>query len=178
MSCASQPIFKNNLLAYACARLWAMSQLVVCSAWLKTGIWPTDIFRIPTAAFEPAKITTTAAAQPLPTIISDLLKPTTPPPGYPSPSPSTSTWVPDHPSSATLLSATVLTTLLAVTVALSASQFKPSLIGQPAPIAGWPSRDCLQSHCDTLQALLDQAQEQVEADHAQKLLMDHENARL
>jgi hypothetical protein len=34
------------------------------------------------------------------------------------------------------------------------------------------------SQCDALQALLDQVREQVEADHAQKLLMDKENARL
>jgi hypothetical protein len=102
MSCASQPILKTNLLAaYSCACLWAMSQPVVCSAWLKTSIWPTDISRIPTTAFEPAKITTTAAAQPLPTIISDLLKPATPPPG--SPSPFTSTLVLDHPSTVTIL---------------------------------------------------------------------------
>jgi hypothetical protein len=179
MSRASQPIFKNNLLAaYARARLRAMTNPVVRSAWLKTGIWPTDITRIPTAAYEPAKITTTAAAQPLPTIVSDLLEPATPPPGSPSPSPSASTLMLDHSTSTAISSATGLTALSSVTAASSASQFRPGFVGQPAPMGGWPSRDRLQSHCDALQALLDRAREQVEADHAQKLLMDRENARL
>jgi hypothetical protein len=179
MSLANQPIHKGNLLAtYSRARLRAITGPVVRGAWQKTGIWPTDFNMIPTAAFEPAKITTIKSAQPLPTITSNMLCPATPPPLSPSPSPSASTLVPDHLSTTVLSSASAQMPVSATSVGSSASQFAPGFVGAPTPLAGWPSRDRLLSHVDALQALLDQAREQVESDHAQKILMDKENGRL
>ena len=59
----------------------------------KTGIWPFDPTVIPDVAFEPALNTTTRAAQPIPTVLSSLLKvvPSNPVTTLPAPTTRTNT---------------------------------------------------------------------------------------
>jgi hypothetical protein len=78
-------ITKDNLLLYYHeARSIALKPTTIQSAFRKTGIHPHDCNAIPESAFEPAKNTTTQAAQPLPARLPSLLTPT------PDPSPAVS----------------------------------------------------------------------------------------
>jgi hypothetical protein len=70
-------ITKENILVfYDRARRAAMKADTIRSSFRKTGIWPLDREAIPPEAFEPAKTTTTLAAQPLPARLPSLLTPT------------------------------------------------------------------------------------------------------
>ena len=83
------PITKYNLLRYYHnARSIALKPSTIQSAFRKTGIYPLNRNAIPESAFEPAKNTTTEAAQPLPAQLPPSLVPT------PNPSPAVSAAVP------------------------------------------------------------------------------------
>jgi hypothetical protein len=78
-------ITKDNLLLYYHkARSIALKPTTIQSSFRKTGIHPLDRNAIPKSAFEPAKNTTTQAAQLLPAHLPSLLTPT------PNPSPAVS----------------------------------------------------------------------------------------
>ena len=67
-------ITKENLLTfYDKARRTALKTNTIISSFRKTGIWPLNRDAIPPEAFEPAKNTTTLAAQPLPARLPSLL---------------------------------------------------------------------------------------------------------
>src|SRR6516164_9277073 len=86
-------ITKHNLLLYYHkARMVALKDTTIKSAFRKMGIYPFNRDVIPLSAFEPAKNTTTQAAQPLPAQLPSILIPT------PDPSPVASaatTWTQD-----------------------------------------------------------------------------------
>jgi hypothetical protein len=70
-------ITKMNLLAfYDEARKVAFKTTTIASSFRKTGIWPLNRDAVPLEAFEPAKNTTTLAAQPLPAHLPTILTPT------------------------------------------------------------------------------------------------------
>ena len=83
------PITKYNLLRYYHnAQSIALKPSTIQSTFRKTGIYPLNCNAIPESAFEPAKNTTTEAAQPLPAQLPPSLVPT------PNPSPAVSAAVP------------------------------------------------------------------------------------
>jgi hypothetical protein len=233
MSRDNEPICKTNLVSvYARCRGRAMRSITIQHAWQKTGIWPLNPAAIPETAYEPALITTTAPAQPIPTTTSALLRPFTPEPVAEFAQPTATTPVsassalappvsaPTHafiassasydaaPASAISLSPLALlahaaaaepripesilftpiwlysirppapTSATPALPTVSPARFYPALVGTPTPIRGWASRDQLLEENVQLRAVLGQARHQIDADHAQKMLMDGENTRL
>ena len=191
------PITKSNLLRYYHeARSIALKPTTIQSAFRKTGIYPLDRNAIPLSAFEPAKNTTTQAAQPLPAELPSLLVPT------PAPSPAVSA-APAGPSP-----------VVSATPAVSASAGAPvdhdgadpgvpesgtadpiaSTAGDeartepeprqryhihvPLPLPNSASRRALREENKMLWDILERAGVVLEQDYAQMKLMDLENERL
>jgi len=81
-------ITKDNILGfYHTARSTALKERTIVSAFRRTGIYPLNRDIIPLLAYEPAKNTTTQAAQPLPAHLPSVLTPVPSPMPTPNPTP-------------------------------------------------------------------------------------------
>ena len=165
-------ITKDNLLSYYhTARVEALKTQTIQSAFQKTGIWPLNRDAIPVSAFEPAKNTTTRAAQPLPARLPAILVRTPVP--TPTPSPTTT----PAPSVAPTRAASTTP---------DAEQgddeeeepMERYHIEIPPPLPGTASRQALMAENAILLDIIVQAGNALEADYAQMKLMDLENERL
>jgi hypothetical protein len=172
------PITKSNLLRYYHeARNTALKTTTIQSAFRKTGIHPLDRNAVPLSAFEPAKNTTTQAAQPLPAELSSLLIPTPAPspavsaaPAAPSPAVSALTPPVDHSSRGPNADPTS-----------SAAEPEPRQryhVKVPPSLPNSASHRALQEENQMLRGIIEQAGVVLEQDYAQMKLMDMENERL
>jgi hypothetical protein len=172
MSRRHESIRKDNFISvYDKARARAILEGTIRGGFAKTGIYPRNMSVIPAAVFEPSKITTIASAQPLPATLSALLRPLTPlvPDSLSGSPPSSSA----GPSDSSLDPGPSM-----VLAPAPVPKFAKGLVGLPPPISGWKSREKLMERELQLDAVAKQAQAQIKADHAQKILMEGENARL
>ena len=160
-------ITKENLLTfYDEARKVAFKATTIISSFRKTGIWPLDRDVIPSGAFEPAKNTTTLAAQPLPAHLPTILTPT------PDPTPTTSfttattldstTTGPQEPSGGTPIDDPVQRYHIEV----------------PTPLHHTASRHDVRNENHMLREIIAKAAIALEQDYAQMKLMDLENEKL
>jgi hypothetical protein len=177
----------NLLLYYHKARMIALKSTTIKSAFRKTGIYPFDRNAIPLSAFEPAKNTTTQAAQPLPAQLPSILIPT------PDPSPATSaaaTQTPDGTPDATP-DATPATSAAPSSLSLdldvdpngagAAEEPKTTQryhIEVPPPVLHSASRRALWEENAMLRDIIMRVAMVLEQDYAQMKLMDIENERL
>jgi hypothetical protein len=149
-------ITKYNLLGYYhAARTKAFSEATIKAAFRKTGIHPFDRNVIEDEAFEPAKNTSTQAAQPVPARLPALLGP------LPRPDVSTCPNTPDTASSSS-----------------SVSVDSYGLVNVPAALPPSASIVALREHNTKLLEYANECRAQMEADYASKQLMDAENGRL
>ena len=170
-------ITKDNLLFYYHkARTVALKPTTIKSAFRKTGIYPFDRNTIPPSAFEPAKNTTTQAAQPLPAQLPSILVPT------PDPSPATSvatTLTPNTtPATSVAPSSTSLDLDAGPSSADAAVDPKPTQqyhIEVPPPLLHSASRHALREENAALQDIIMRVTMVLEQDYAQMKLMDLEN---
>ncbi|KIL55149.1 hypothetical protein M378DRAFT_18199 [Amanita muscaria Koide BX008] len=191
-------ITKDNLLVYYHkARSIALKPTTIQSAFKKTGIHPLDRNVIPISAFEPAKNTTTQAAQPLPARLPSLLTPT------PDPSPAVSvattltTMDSSPPVSRSLDGSSVgpepVNTLADCQqpelhhgehVTIDTTESRPTQPTQryhiqvPPPPPYNASRRALRDENKMLRAMIVEVGWVLEQDYAQMKLMDLENERL
>ena len=174
------PITKSNLLRYYHeARSTALKATTIQSAFRKTGIHPLDRNAVLLSAFEPAKNTTTQAAQPLPAELSLLLVPT------PAPSPAVSA-APAAPSAVSALTPPVDPDSASsgapnTDPTSSAAEPEPRQryhVKIPSPLPNSASRQALREENQMLRAIIEQAGLVLEQDYAQMKLMDMENERL
>ena len=155
------PITKSNLLSYYhTARENAFRKTTITAAFRKTGIHPLNPDAIDKAVFEPAKNTTTQAAQILPVQLPELLLPisetTTPTP---------------HDKPSTTKAATMLQTTPGI-----ANRYL--LVGLPPQLPHSASRQALEAQNEQLRAIANAACIQIQKDYTQMVLMDSENERL
>ena len=155
------PITKSNLLSYYhTARENAFRKTTITAAFRKTGIHPLNPDAIDKAVFEPAKNTTTQAAQILPVQLPELLLPisetTTPTP---------------HDEPSTTKAATMLQTTPGI-----ANRYL--LVGLPPQLPHSASRQALEAQNEQLRAIANAACIQIQKDYTQMVLMDSENERL
>jgi DDE superfamily endonuclease len=172
----------NFLVHYHKARARAFTPRTIAASFRKTGIWPFDQTAIEDAAFEPALITTTQAAQPVPSSLPSLLEaveavvtvstgitdqitptgvptiPSTLPPSNSAPLSSASNTTPPEPS--------------------PCSHITYTLVDFPLPIPWRSSRAAFMAENKELRVYCHRAKQQMEADHASKNLMEAENHRL
>jgi hypothetical protein len=187
-------ITKDNLLLYYHkARTIALKSTTIKSAFRKTGIYPFDRNAIPLSAFEPAKNTTTQAAQPLPAQLPSILVPT------PDPSPETSaaaTRTPDATPDATPATSAAPSSLsLDLDVDPNGADTTPPAadgagaaeepkttqryhIEVPPPVLHSASRRALREENAMLRDIITRVAMVLEQDYAQMKLMDLENERL
>jgi hypothetical protein len=175
-------ITKDSLLVhYHDARSLALKPSTIQSAFKKTGIYPLDRNIIPISAFEPAKNTTTQAAQPLPARLPSLLTPT------PDPSPA--------------VSVATIDTLPPVLDSVDRNSIDPAdgqppdaepnaaglepcqptqryHIEVPPPLPYNASRRALRDENQMLRAIIVEVGRVLERDYAQMKLMDIENESL
>jgi hypothetical protein len=152
---------------------------MIAALFQKTGIWPFDQTAIEDAAFEPALITTTQAAQPVPSSLPSLLEaveaivtvstgianqitptsvptiPSTLPPSNSAPLSSASNTTPPEPS--------------------LCSHITYTLVDFPLPIPWRSSCTAFMAENKELRVYCHRAKQQMEADHASKNLMEAEN---
>lgn len=176
------------MLYYHKARSIALKSTTIQSAFRKTGIYPFNRNAIPLSAFEPAKNTTTKAAQPLPAQLPSLLIPT------PSPSPAVSAGT-ITPGTTPAVSARPSTLALDVSIPTDAGGtnpianecandiVQPDLVQRyhirvPPPLPHSASRRALQEENMTLRSIIERVGVVLEHDYAQMKLMDLENERL
>jgi hypothetical protein len=171
------PITKDNLLRYYHnARSIALKPTTIQSAFRKTGIFPFDRNAIPVSAFEPAKNTTTQAAQPMPAQLPPSLVPT------PNPSPAA--------SAATTLTP-YATPVTSAAPALDRADPGIPMLGDteperiqryhiivPPPLPHTASRKALRQENIMLREIIGRVGVELEQDYAQMKLMDLENERL
>ena len=167
-------IRKDNLLQhYHNACIMALKPTTIQSAFRKTGIWPLNHHAIPLSAFEPAKNTTTQAAQPLPAHLPSLLVPTPTPTPIPTPTPSVAATAALHSD--------------AETPAQGPVELLPDKEDEPMqryhidvapPLLGTASWQALRAENMMLRDIIKQASVALEEDYTQMKLMDLENERL
>jgi DDE superfamily endonuclease len=183
------PITKANLLLYYHkARSIALKSTTIQSAFRKTGIYPFDRNAIPLSAYEPAKNTTTKAAQPLPAQLPSILVPT------PSPSPAVSAGT-ITPGTTPAVSAAPSTLALDISIPTDAGGTDPIAnecavaqpdsdlvqryhVWVPPPLPHTASRRALREENMTLRGIIERVGLVLEHDYAQMKLMDLENERL
>ena len=175
------PITKSNLLLYYHnARNIALKPTTIQSAFRKTGIYPFNRNAIPTDAFEPAKNTTTEAAQPLPAQLPPSLVPT------PNPSPATSaaTLTPNAtpvasaaPASLDLDIGIIDTGPGTPTEATTDHVQRYHIVVSP-PLPHTSSRRALREENAMLREVIERVGVELEQDYAQMKLMDLENKQL
>jgi len=183
------PITKANLLLYYHkARTIALKSTTILSAFRKTGIYPFDRNTIPLSAFEPAKNTTTQAAQPLPAQLPSLLTPI--------PSPAVSAAAALTPN-ATPITSAAPSPSLDVDAPVNNNSANPApvvdrggditaepeprqryAIQVPPPLPHTASRRALREESMMLRDIIERVGVVLEQDYAQMKLMDLENERL
>ena len=185
------PIRKNNLLLhYSKARVKALTQSTIRSAFRKTGIWPINRHIIEQDAYAPALNTTTQASQPIAAVIPDLLVPAIVAPVTSTTSCETPSDILSTPSDALSTPSDILSTPSSIT-ASSSAQSTPSesqneqnsdiqyvLKNLPPKLPPFASRDALANQNAELRYLLDRSCYQMQRDYALKKLMEKENGRL
>lgn len=171
------PIRKNNLLAYySKARVKALTQSTIRSAFRKTGIWPINRHIIEQDAYAPALNTTTQASQPIAAVIPDLLVPAIVVPVTSSTSCETPSDILSTPSSTATSSSAQSTGSESQNEQDSDIQYV--LKNLPRKLPPFASRDALANQNAELRYLLDRSCYQMQRDYALKKLMEKENGRL
>jgi len=178
---ANIPITRDNLLQYYHkARSTALKPTTIQAAFKRTGIYPLDRNAIAASAFEPAKISTTQAAQPLPARLPSSLVPT------PNPSPMTSVAATPVTSAAPASHDLDVGTLevmdsgaptpaevaIAAAPTHEAEQVQRYHIELPPPIPHTASRQALREENAMLRKVIERAGVELERDFAQMKLMD------
>ena len=153
MSKVNIAIKKDNLiLIYGRARLLSFSNSTIKAAFRKTGIHPLNPAVLSNKLFAPALTTTHQSAQPVPasapTYINALIEPIE---AFEN---------------------------LEMTADNNAMTYKLTLLDMPPPTPSNLSYKELHLLVDQHRKLLEQANQQIAADHAQKVLMDQENGQL
>ena len=168
------PITKRNFLQYYhAARIKAFKPSTIISAFAKSGIWPLNRTAIPAEAYEPAKATTTQAAMPVPASLAPLLEPIDE--DLESIQISATTATSNRPSSPT---STGTSSTLASDASSSTRSTRYRITGIPPDLRHTASRADLRNQIAQLRAVLGKVKDQLEHDHALKILMEQENQRL
>jgi DDE superfamily endonuclease len=194
----NMPITKANLLLYYHkARTIALKPSTILSSFRKTGIYPFDRNAIPTSAFEPAKNTTTQAAQPLPAQLPSLLTP------IPSPAASAAVLTPNSTPAASAAPSSLSHDVgtpeddhsadpvvpetnpvvdedsdMIADITVEPEPTRRYAIQLPPPLPNSALRQALQSENMMLRDIIEKAGAVLERDYAQMKLMDLENERL
>jgi hypothetical protein len=183
------PITKDNLLRYYHnARSAALKPSTIQSSFRRTGIYPSNRDAILLSAFEPAKNTTTQAAQPMPAQLPPSLVPT------PNPSPAASAATMLTPNATPVTSVAPASLDLDVGVlsntvtvpnntnsgvpATESEQTQRYHIIVPPPLPHTASRKVLRQENIMLREIIRRVGVELEQDYAQMKLMDLENERL
>jgi hypothetical protein len=152
--------FRNFLRVYSVARSRSVHPNSITSAWEKAGLWPVNPNRIEDNAYEPAKLTTSQSAQPIPATLPGLLtacddmEQLTPP---------------SLPPSASTSGSSGPATPMAMPYCLT---------GRAAAPPRGASVAVLLQYISTQNAQLDECTDALSGQHAQMRLMDRENGDL
>lgn len=166
------PIHKHNfLLYYHTAQTIAFKKSTIISAFAKTSIYPLNPDAIDPVSFEPAKNTSTKAAQPMPALLLSILEPIheDSPLSSRAPSPSPSNPSTSHASSSTSImnpSSTV------PNAGSDLSTLCYQLRGLPQPNPHTTARNILYHENVQLRAMIYHLQSELERQYAQNVLMD------
>lgn len=153
-----EAVTKWNILAiYGQLRLCVVLLYTVLRSFEKCGIHPYNMSIIPESSYEPSLATTVASAQPIPAACSTLLQPIEAANSRPGQS----------------LDNAVSESASSIRIPV----FRSTLAGVP-PTRRYALKAQLVAENTQLRMVLGQAQQQIEADHAQKCLMEAENGRL
>ena len=156
--------------AHHCTK--ALTSVTICSAFKKTGIHPFNQEAIEDDAFALALNTTMQATQPVPTIVPDLLVPSTT--STPLETVASTTETP----SGSAMSGAASTTSTQSDEGQSGGELKYILTNVPSPLSSLASHESILSQNVELQYLLDHCCTQMQKDYMLKKLMDKENGHL
>lgn len=156
-------IKKDNILhVYGSARLLSFREATIKSAFRKTGIHPFNPAILPDNIFAPALTTSCHAAQPVPAS---------------SPAFINAIAIPYNEAASTQSAGPLLSIPMEID-APEEPQFSLVLLDVPPKLPSGATRNKLLLQLEQLRSLLAQANAQIAADHAQKILMEQENGQL
>ncbi|KAL5501527.1 hypothetical protein ACEPAH_8787 [Sanghuangporus vaninii] len=161
-------ISKQNVVSiYSHARAKAFTFKTIQTSFRKCGIYPLNPDAIPDIAFQPALVTTTQSAQPIPSETPRFINAVL-----------TASASNDMVDAVEQLDGTADHVLNEITVTRQSGKFSLHLLDMPLSLPFTATKVELCKRITLLERLLQQASEQIAADHAQKILMDDENGQL
>ena len=184
------PIRKDNVLqVYSRARLLSLKDTTIKASFRKTGIHPFNSAALSDKSFAPALVTSCRPSQPLPVTDPKFISAVTVPiqdafdgdaPDRNTPTGSQGPLLPlsDASLQAHLSGNDPLHPALAASEGSVQPRFQLTLLDIPPPLHPKATRNELTAQLESYHQLLDQANAQIAADHAQKVLMEQENGQL